>query len=168
RSLASAKSRTDSCSICCSSVGVTSNRSVRPALGWRAGLERRCTAEKVRPALAAVRAVVFDAFSRNRSVGSRRPSRSSTSETGILMLTAAGTLDDLVDGLSLGADDYLPKPFRFAELVARIRALGRRSLPSRPPVLRHRDIELDPGRRTVSRAGTDVRLARKELAVLGA
>ena len=89
-------------------------------------------------------------------------------ETGILMLTAAGTLDDLVDGLSLGADDYLPKPFRFAELVARIRALGRRSLPSRPPVLRHRDIELDPGRRTVSRAGTDVRLARKELAVLEA
>ena len=52
----------------------------------------------------------------------------------VLMLTAAGTLDDLVQGLSLGADDYLPKPFRFAELVARIRALGRRSIPSRPPV----------------------------------
>jgi DNA-binding response OmpR family regulator len=95
-----------------------------------------------------------------RTVRDERP------ETGILMLTAAGTLDDLVEGLSLGADDYLPKPFRFAELVARIRALARRSLPSRPPVLVHRDIELDPARRTVTRAGEDVRLARKELAVL--
>jgi two-component system, OmpR family, response regulator VanR len=97
-----------------------------------------------------------------RAVRDERP------ETGILMLTAAGTLDDVVEGLSIGADDYLPKPFRFAELVARIRALGRRSLPSRPPVLTHRDIELDPGRRTVTRAGGDVRLARKELAVLEA
>jgi DNA-binding response OmpR family regulator len=97
-----------------------------------------------------------------RAVRDERP------ETGILMLTAAGTLDDLIEGLSIGADDYLPKPFRFAELVARIRALGRRSLPSRPPLLAHRDIELDPGRRTVTRAGADVRLARKELAVLEA
>src|SRR5271167_4043509 len=60
-----------------------------------------------------------------RTVRGERP------ETGILMLTAAGTLEDLVEGLSLGADDYLPKPFRFAELVARIRALSRRSTPSR-------------------------------------
>jgi len=97
-----------------------------------------------------------------RTVREERP------DTGILMLTAAGTLDDVVEGLSIGADDYLPKPFRFAELVARIRALGRRSLPSRPPVLTHRDIELDPGRRTVARGGEDVRLARKELAVLEA
>jgi two-component system, OmpR family, response regulator VanR len=89
-------------------------------------------------------------------------------ETGILMLTAAGTLDDLVRGLSLGADDYLPKPFRFAELVARIRALARRSTPSRPPVLTHGDIELDPARRSVVRAGTEIQLARKELAVLEA
>jgi DNA-binding response OmpR family regulator len=95
-----------------------------------------------------------------RAVRDERP------ETGILMLTAAGTLDDLVHGLSLGADDYLPKPFRFAELVARIRALGRRSAPSRPPVLRHGDLELDPARRTVTRAGSEVALARKELAVL--
>ncbi len=87
-------------------------------------------------------------------------------ETGILMLTAAGALDDLVEGLSLGADDYLPKPFRFAELVARIRALARRSVPSRPAVLRHGDIELDPARRTVERAGKEVVLARKEFAVL--
>jgi DNA-binding response OmpR family regulator len=97
-----------------------------------------------------------------RAVRDERP------ETGILMLTAAGTLDDLVEGLSIGADDYLPKPFRFAELVARIRALGRRSLPSRPPLLVHSDIELDPARRTVTRRGAEVRLARKELAVLEA
>ena len=97
-----------------------------------------------------------------RAVRDERP------ETGILMLTAAGTLDDVVQGLSLGADDYLPKPFRFAELVARIRALGRRSLPSRPPVLSHGDIELDPARRSVSRAGSEIQLARKELAVLEA
>jgi DNA-binding response OmpR family regulator len=87
-------------------------------------------------------------------------------ETGILMLTAAGTLDDLVQGLALGADDYLPKPFRFAELVARIRALARRSTPSLPPVLRHRDIELDPASRRVVRADSEIQLARKELAVL--
>jgi DNA-binding response OmpR family regulator len=87
-------------------------------------------------------------------------------ETGILMLTAAGTLDDLVQGLALGADDYLPKPFRFAELVARIRALARRSTPSLPPVLRHGDIELDPASRRVVRADSEIQLARKELAVL--
>jgi len=97
-----------------------------------------------------------------RAIRDERP------DTGILMLTAAGTLDDLVQGLSLGADDYLPKPFRFAELVARIRALGRRSIPSRPPILRHSDIELDPARRSVARAGSEVQLARKELAVLEA
>jgi DNA-binding response OmpR family regulator len=87
-------------------------------------------------------------------------------ETGILMLTAAGGLDDVVQGLSLGADDYLSKPFRFAELVARIRALGRRSTPSLPPLLRHGDVELDPARRTVTRDGEEVPLARKEFAVL--
>jgi DNA-binding response OmpR family regulator len=95
-----------------------------------------------------------------RAVRSERP------ETGIIMLTAAGELEDLVEGLSLGADDYLPKPFRFAELVARIRALARRSVPSRPPVLTHLDIELDPARRSLTRAGLPIELARKELAVL--
>jgi DNA-binding response OmpR family regulator len=95
-----------------------------------------------------------------RAVRGERP------ETGILMLTAAGTLQDVVDGLALGADDYLPKPFRFAELVARIHALARRATPSRPPVLTHRDIELDPARRTLTRAGGPVELARKEFAVL--
>ena len=59
----------------------------------------------------------------------------------VLMLTAADSPGDRVAGLTLGADDYLAKPFRFAELVARIRALARRSLPSRPPVLRHGEIE---------------------------
>jgi DNA-binding response OmpR family regulator len=87
-------------------------------------------------------------------------------ETGILMLTAAGALEDLVEGLSLGADDYLPKPFRFGELVARIHALARRSSPSRPPVLRHRDIELDPARRMLTRGDQTIELARKEFAVL--
>jgi DNA-binding response OmpR family regulator len=89
-------------------------------------------------------------------------------DTGILMLTAAGSLDDVVQGLSIGADDYLAKPFRFAELVARIQALGRRATPSRPPVLRHGDLELDPARRSLTRAGRDVDLARKEFAVLEA
>jgi DNA-binding response OmpR family regulator len=95
-----------------------------------------------------------------RAVRDERP------ETGILMLTAAGTLEDVVQGLSLGADDYLPKPFRFAELVARIHALARRASPSRPPVLRHADLELDPARRTLTRAGNPIELARKEFAVL--
>jgi DNA-binding response OmpR family regulator len=95
-----------------------------------------------------------------RTVRDERP------ETGILMLTAAGALEDVVQGLSLGADDYLPKPFRFAELVARIHALARRASPSRPPVLRHADLELDPARRTLSRAGKAIELARKEFAVL--
>jgi DNA-binding response OmpR family regulator len=92
--------------------------------------------------------------------------REQVPDTGILMLTAAGTLDDLVQGLSLGADDYLPKPFRFDELVARIRALARRSSPTRPPILRRGEIELDAARRSVIRAGSEVKLARKELAVL--
>ncbi len=95
-----------------------------------------------------------------------RTVRDEQPETGILMLTAASALEDLVQGLSLGADDYLPKPFRFAELVARIHALARRATPSRPPVLRHHDLELDPARRTLTRAGRPIELARKEFAVL--
>jgi two-component system, OmpR family, response regulator VanR len=92
--------------------------------------------------------------------------RTESPETKIIMLTAAGELEDVVGGLSLGADDYLPKPFRFAELVARIRALGRRATPARPPVLAHGDLELDPARRSLTRAGEPIELARKELAVL--
>jgi DNA-binding response OmpR family regulator len=84
----------------------------------------------------------------------------------VLMLTAAGTLADRVHGLDLGADDYLTKPFDFPELVARVRALGRRSGPPVPPVLRCADVELDPGRRTVTRAGRPLALSPKEFAVL--
>jgi DNA-binding response OmpR family regulator len=87
-------------------------------------------------------------------------------DTKILMLTAAGTLDDVVDGLSLGADDYLAKPFRFAELVARIRALARRSGPARPPILEGAGIVLDPASREVTRDGMPVELSPKEFGVL--
>jgi two-component system response regulator VanR len=86
----------------------------------------------------------------------------------VLMLTAAAGVDDLVDGLSLGADDYLAKPFAFAELVARLQALARRSNPARPPTLRSRDVELDPARHTVIRAGRSIELTPKEFAVLEA
>ena len=88
------------------------------------------------------------------------------SSTGVLMLTAAGTLDDRVHGLELGADDYLPKPFHLVELVARIRALARRARPALPPVLVCGDLSLDTGRRTVTRAGTALDLSPKEYAVL--
>jgi DNA-binding response OmpR family regulator len=94
--------------------------------------------------------------------------RAEQPDTGILMLTAAGALDDLVEGLTIGADDYLAKPFRFAELVARIHALARRSSPRRPPILRHREIELDPARRLVTRSGRRIALSRKEFGVLEA
>jgi len=97
-----------------------------------------------------------------------RTLREERPDTGILMLTAAGAVEDLVHGLSLGADDYLSKPFRFAELVARVRALGRRAMPRNPPVLRHRDLELDPAARRLTRGQRPIPLARKELAVLEA
>ncbi|TCO54297.1 response regulator transcription factor [Actinocrispum wychmicini] len=84
----------------------------------------------------------------------------------VLMLTASGTVEDRVDGLTLGADDYLGKPFAFSELVARIRALARRSAPARPPVLRAADVVVDPARRTAERAGRAVHLTPKEFGVL--
>ncbi|MGK5551034.1 response regulator transcription factor [Actinomadura kijaniata] len=84
----------------------------------------------------------------------------------VLMLTAAAEVTDRVAGLGLGADDYLAKPFAFAELAARVRALGRRSRPAAPPVLRRAGITLDPARREVFRDGRYVPLARKEFAVL--
>ncbi len=86
--------------------------------------------------------------------------------TRVIMLTASGSVADRVEGLSLGADDYLAKPFAFDELVARVRALARRSTPVTPPVLRAGDLELDPARRTVTRAGEPVELTRKEFGVL--
>lgn len=87
--------------------------------------------------------------------------------TRVLMLTAAGGLQDRVAGLELGADDYLGKPFAFPELVARVRALGRRASPPAPPVLQGPGgLELDQGRRTATRHGVDLGLTRKELGVL--
>jgi DNA-binding response OmpR family regulator len=75
-------------------------------------------------------------------------------------------VSDRVDGLSLGADDYLAKPFAFPELVARVRALGRRATPAAPPLLTAGDVELDPAKRTVRRASGPVELTRKEFGVL--
>ena len=84
----------------------------------------------------------------------------------VLMLTASAGIEDRVAGLSLGADDYLPKPFAFAELVARIRALVRRAQPALPPVLASGDVRLDPGQRVAHRRGRRLDLSSKELAVL--
>jgi len=86
--------------------------------------------------------------------------------TRVLMLTAAGDISERVAGLELGADDYLPKPFAFSELVARVRALGRRATTPLPPVLERAGITLDPSRREVLRDGRPVALAPKEFAVL--
>ncbi len=86
--------------------------------------------------------------------------------TRVLMLTASGSVRDRVNGLSLGADDYLSKPFAFAELVARIRALGRRATPATPPVLAVGDLVLDPAKRVVRRAESPIELTRKEFGVL--
>jgi DNA-binding response OmpR family regulator len=86
--------------------------------------------------------------------------------TKILMVTGARGTDEVVAGLTIGADDYLPKPFRFAELVARLRALTRRRADVRRPVLRRGDVELDLGRREARRDGHPLDLAPKELAVL--
>lgn len=93
-----------------------------------------------------------------QSVANRCPTR-------ILMLTAASGVDDRVEGLGLGADDCLGKPFAFAELVARIRTLARRA-PSLPPALTHGDLYLDSARRTAARAGRPLALSPKEFAVL--
>ncbi len=83
----------------------------------------------------------------------------------VLMLTAATAVDDRVEGLNLGADDYLSKPFAFAELVARVHALARRS-PATPPLVVRGDLVLDRARRRVSRAGRPLSLTRKEMGVL--
>jgi DNA-binding response OmpR family regulator len=84
----------------------------------------------------------------------------------ILMLTAAHEVSQKIDGLSLGADDYLVKPFVFDELVARVRALARRTAPPVPPVLERSGIRLDPGSRTVSRDDRPMALTKKEFTVL--
>lgn len=84
----------------------------------------------------------------------------------ILMLTASGAIAERVEGLHLGADDYLPKPFAFAELLARVDALGRRTERAAPPVLRWGDLSVDTGRREVRRAEQPVPLTLKEYGVL--
>ena len=88
------------------------------------------------------------------------------SPTRVLMLTAAGSVGDRVEGLGIGADDYLPKPCDFSELVARIRALVRRPGTSLPPTLRCGEVELDPSRRVATRAGRTLSLNPKEFAIL--
>lgn len=88
------------------------------------------------------------------------------SESRVLMLTAAGSVRDRVEGLSLGADDYLRKPFDFTELVARIQALGRRPGAPKPEQLGYRDLTLDPERHLATRAGRRLELSPKEFAVL--
>jgi len=92
-------------------------------------------------------------------VGSGRRSR-------VLMLTAAASTEELVDGLNLGADDYLAKPFDFPVLIARIGALARRAHPVVPPVVRHGDLVVDTARRKVTRGGRQLELAPKEFGVL--
>lgn len=84
----------------------------------------------------------------------------------VLMLTAAAAIDDLVDGLGLGADDYLPKPFDFPVLVARIGALARRAQPAIPPVLQHDDLVVDSARRRAFRGDHELDLTPKEFGVL--
>ena len=92
--------------------------------------------------------------------------RASGENARILMLTAAASIRERVDGLDLGADDYLGKPFDFEELKARVRALGRRSGTTRPPALERAGIRLDPATRQVVRGGVQVELTPKEFAVL--
>jgi DNA-binding response OmpR family regulator len=94
--------------------------------------------------------------------------RAGGSTARILMLTASGTVEDRVAGLNLGADDYLPKPFAFVELLARIRALGRRRPVAPDLVLERAGVRVDPARHDVSRAGAAIVLTPKELAVLEA
>jgi DNA-binding response OmpR family regulator len=86
--------------------------------------------------------------------------------TRVLMLTASGSVADRVEGLQIGADDYLPKPFAFDELVARVQALGRRATPAAPPVLTIADLVLDQAKRVATRGGQPLDLTRKEFGLL--
>jgi DNA-binding response OmpR family regulator len=97
-----------------------------------------------------------------------RALRREESAPAVLMLTAARELEQLVEGLALGADDYMAKPFAFEELLARVEALGRRPRQAVPPVLARGDLELDPARHQVRRSGKPVELQRKEFGVLRA
>jgi DNA-binding response OmpR family regulator len=122
-------------------------------------------------ALAAAALTVYDVIVLDRDLpvvhGDRVCRELAGSGPRILMLTAAADVDDRVDGLELGADDYLGKPFAFAELVARVRALSRRA-PSAPPVLRRGDLTVDRARHRASRGGSALSLTRKEFGILEA
>ena len=87
-------------------------------------------------------------------------------EVPVLALTARGELDDRILGLDAGCDDYMPKPFAFGELLARIRALLRRATTVRLPILTYKDLTLDPSTRTVTRGGSRIELTNKEYALL--
>ena len=102
----------------------------------------------------------------NRGTLSRCELVATGTRSRVLMLTGAAASDDLVDGLGLGADDYLPKPFDFAELTARVRALGRRSSAPLPPTLESGEVTLDPARRVAFRAGRRLDLSPREFALL--
>jgi DNA-binding response OmpR family regulator len=95
-----------------------------------------------------------------------REQRGASGRTPVLMLTARGEANDRIEGLKVGADDYLAKPFAFAELLARLRALARRGNAERPIVLEVGDLRLDPGIREVRRGGTQLHLTTKEFALL--
>jgi two-component system OmpR family response regulator len=84
----------------------------------------------------------------------------------VLMLTARTAVEDRISGLDAGADDYLPKPFAFGELLARLRALARRGAPERPPVLEAGGLRLDPSTHQVWRGETEIELSTKEFALL--
>jgi DNA-binding response OmpR family regulator len=120
-------------------------------------------------ALAAVALTAYDVIVLDRDLpvvhGDRVCREMSGSGPRILMLTAAASVDDRIDGLELGADDYLGKPFVFAELVARVRALSRRT-PSAPPVLRREDLTVDRARHRANRGSRPLSLTRKEFGVL--
>jgi len=114
-------------------------------------------------------AVVLDlALPRLDGLEVLRRARDRGNDVPVLILTASGETADRVRGLNAGADDYLSKPFDLAELVARLRALGRRTGDARPPVLEAGDVVLDPAKRTATRAGLDLDLTLKEFAVLQA
>ncbi len=95
-----------------------------------------------------------------------RELRAENITTPILMLTAKGEVDDRVAGLTIGADDYLPKPFAFEELVARVKALARRPQQLMGAILKYQDVELDTAKASVTRAGTSISLTKREFALL--
>jgi DNA-binding response OmpR family regulator len=148
------------------------------ANGIATGLRRRGVAVDVAPdggrALFLARVHAYDVVILDRDLPELhgddvcRALNAEQPDTKVLMLTAARTTEDVVEGLALGADDYLPKPFRFAELVARVHALARRAGPARPAVLTHGDIRLDPARHVVTRGGRHLEVAPKEFGILHA